>query len=428
MDTHTAQALIRFGLGRRASEPLPGDPAAWLRDQIAAPDPGPPGPSLADGFAALKQDRDDPPPPGMPRRAGLLFKGEVTALTTHALTTDLPFRERLVWFWTNHFTVSLRQGRTAATAGDFVRTAIRPHVTGRFGDMLLAVMRHPAMLLYLDNAGSVGPDSPAGLKTGRGLNENLARECLELHTLSPASGYTQADVTSFAKILTGWSVARDPAPPGFLFRPNIHEPGELAVLGRSFPPGEEGGIAALAFLAGHPATHRHLATKLVQHFVGDDAPPAAVSQIEGVLRDTDGDLGQAALALVGLNQAWLPLTKVRDPQDYVLATLRAADLPDDQRPDAPAIMRGLGQPLFGAPLPIGWQDRAPDWAGPEMMMRRIDWAYGFSGRAAALDPEQIADASLGPLLTADTALQIKRAGSRRDGLTLLFTSPEFQRR
>jgi uncharacterized protein (DUF1800 family) len=428
MDTHTAQALIRFGLGRRGSEPLPSDPAAWLRGQIAAPDPGPPGPSLADGYAALKQDKEDPPPPGTPRRTGLLFKGEVTALVTQALTTDLPFRERLVWFWTNHFTVSLRQGRTAATAGDFVRTAIRPYVTSRFGDMLLAVMRHPAMLLYLDNAASVGPGSPAALKTGRGLNENLARECLELHTLSPASGYTQADVTSFAKIITGWSVARDPEPPGFRFRPNIHEPGELTVMGHSVPPGEEGGIAALALLANHPATHRHLATKLVQHFVDDDAPPAAVRQIESTLRDTGGDLGQTSLALVALSQAWQPLTKLRGPQDYVLATLRAADLPEDKRPDAAAIMRGLGQPLFGAPLPIGWVDRAPEWTGPEMMLRRIDWAYGFSGRAAALDPEQIADASLGPLLTEDTALQVKRAGSRRDGLTLLFTSPEFQRR
>ena len=357
-----------------------------------------------------------------------MFKGETTALVTHALTTDLPFRERLVWFWANHFAISLRQGHTAATAGDYVRTAIRPHVTGRLSDMLLAVMRHPAMLLYLDNAGSAGPDSPAGLKTGRGLNENLARECLELHTVSPASGYTQADVTSFAKILTGWSVAHDPDPPGFRFRPNIHEPGDLALMGHSVPAGEPGGIEALAFLADHPATHRHLATKLVRHFVADDPPPAAIRRVEGTLRDTGGDLGQAALTLVALPEAWQPLTKVRDPRDYVLATLRAADLPQGQKPDAVAIMHGLGQPLFGAPLPNGWQDAAPDWAEPELMMRRIDWAYGFAGRAAALDPEQVGDASLGPLLTADTALQIKRAGSRREGLTLLFTSPEFQRR
>ena len=163
--------------------------------------------------------------------------------------------------------------------------------------MLLAVMRHPAMLLYLDNVGSVGPDSPAGQRGKRGLNENLARECLELHTVSPAAGYTQADVTNFARVLTGWSIDLPADPPGFRFRPFAHEPGEQIVMGRRFPPGEEGGVAALHFLADHPATHRFLATKLVRHFVADDPPEDAVRRIEGVLRDSDGDLGAAAAAL-----------------------------------------------------------------------------------------------------------------------------------
>ena len=187
-------------------------------------------------------------------------------------------------------------------------------------------------------------------------------------------------------------------------------------------------MAALAFLAGHPATHRHLAAKLVRHFVADAAPPDAVRRVEGKLRDTGGDLGAAAAALVGEPACWRPLAKLRAPQDYVLAALRAADLPVDKRPDGAAVMRALGQPLFGAPFPIGWPDQAADWAGPELMMRRVDWAYGFAGRGAALDAAMIAEASLGPLLSADTAGQIKGAGSRRDGLTLLFTSPEFQRR
>ncbi len=428
MDNAAAQAMIRFGLGRRGTEPLPADPAAWLRNQLAGPDRGPPGPSLADGFAAVIQDRDDKGT-GAPKKVGPLFKGEIDALVANALATDTPFRERLVWFWANHFTISLRGGRTAALGGDYIRTAIRPNVTGKFGDMLLAVMRHPAMLTYLDNAGSFGPNSPAGLKREKGLNENLARESLELHTLSPASGYTQADVTSYARILTGWSIANgEKEPAGFRFRPQMHEPGEQTVMGRSFPAGEEGGVAALAFLADHPATHHHLATKLVQHFVADDAPPADVRRIEAVLRDTGGHLGQAAAALTTLASAWRPLGKLRNPQDYVLAALRAADLPADHRPDGAGIMRALGQPLFGAQFPIGWPDRAADWAGPEAMMRRVDWSYGFSGRVAALDPATIADASLGPLLTPATYTAISRAGSRRDGLTLLFTSPEFQRR
>ena len=428
MDNTAAQAMIRFGLGRRGAEPLPSDPAAWLRGQLAGPDRGPPGPSMADGFAAVIQDRDDKGLPG-PKRVGALFKGEVDALVANALTTDTPFRERLVWFWANHFTISLRGGRTAALGGDYLRTAIRPNVTGKFGDMLLAVMRHPAMLTYLDNAGSFGPNSPAGLKREKGLNENLARESLELHTVSPAAGYTQADVTSYARILTGWSIANgEHEPAGFRFRPQMHEPGEQTVMGQSFLPGEEGGVAALAFLASHPATHRHLATKLVQHFVADDPSPSDVRRVEGVLRETGGDLGQAAAVLITLPGAWQPLVKLRTPQDYVLAAVRAADLPPDNRPDGAAIMRGLGQPLFGAQFPIGWPDRAADWTGPEAMMRRVDWSYAFSGRAASLDPATVADASLGQLLTPATYTAISRAGSRRDGLTLLFTSPEFQRR
>ena len=424
-------ALIRFGLGRRGAEPLPSDPSAWLRGQLSSADPGPPGPSLADGFAAVLQDREDKPPPGTPRAVGKLAKAEIDALVSYALVTDTPFRERLVRFWANHFTVAMRGPPVAASAGDFVRTAIRPYVTARFGDMLLAVMRHPAMLAYLDNAGSIGPNSPYGLRSGKGLNENLARESLELHTVTPAAGYTQADVTSYARILTGWSLSLGKAgdPPGFRFRQGIHEPGSQTVMGQSFPEGEQGGIDAFAFLATHPSTYHHLATKLVQHFGADDPAPADVRRVEGVLRDTKGDLHEAALSLIMLPSAWNPpLGKLRSPQDYVLAAMRAADLPEGNRPDGAAVMRALGQPMFGAPFPIGWPDRATDWSGPEAIMRRVDWAYGFGNRTAALDPAVVAQSSLGPLLGAQTVSAIQHAGSRGDAMTLLFTSPEFQRR
>lgn len=434
MDNEPFHALIRFGLGRRGTEPLPADPLAWLRQQLHGPDAGPPGPSLTDVLAAWQQDRmarraqqaagtDAPPAAGR-----TIAKAEIDALVSHALVTPTPFRERLVRFWANHFTVAMRGPVIAVTAGDFVRTAIRPHVTGRFHDMLLAVMRHPAMLAYLDNARSAGPNSPAGLQSGRGLNENLARESLELHTVSPAAGYSQADVTAYATILTGWSVSdgRD-APAGFVFRPNLHEPGAKTVMGQTFRDGEEGGIAALAWLAGHPATHRHLAFKLVQHFVADTPAPADVAAIEAVLRDSQGDVGLAAGAILSLRSAWQPMTKLRPPQDYVLAAMRAADLPAGDRPDGAAVMRMLGQPVFGAPFPIGWPDRAPDWAGPESVMRRVDWAFDFSKRAPA-EPADIATAALGPLLSGSTAAAMRGAGSRQDAMTLLLTSPEFQRR
>ena len=427
MDARAAHAAIRFGLGPALGDDV-ADPAAWLASQLAAPDAGPPGAGVAEAFAALAQDRTDPLPAGQPNRARLIFRAEVAALSDQAVATATPFRERLVWFWANHFTVSLRRGEVAPLAGAYVREAIRPHVAGQFGDMLLAVVRHPAMLLYLDNAGSVGPSSAAGQRQRRGLNENLARECLELHTVSPASGYTQADVTALARVLTGWGVEREPASAGYRFRANAHEPGEHAVLGHAVPPGEEGGVAALRFLATHPATHRHLATKLVRHFVADAPPPDAVRTVEAALRDTGGNLGAAALAVTALPGAWAPLTKLRTPQELVVAAVRAAGLPAGKRPDVPGVLAGLGQGLFNAPFPTGWPDTAADWSGPEALLRRVDWAYGFAGRAGLPEPMEMAEAALGPLLRPDTAAALRGAGSRRDALTLLLASPEFQRR
>ena len=429
MDLRTAHALVRFGLGRRGSEPLPADPAAWIAGQLDGLDPGvsEPGSTTAAGLAALRYDRENKPAPGESRARGA-FRAAAAAQLAAALTTGTPFRERLVWFWTNHFTVSLRHGGCAPLMGAFVEEAIRPHVTGRFADMLLAVMRHPAMLIYLDNARSIGPDSTAGERTKRGLNENLARECLELHTVTQAAGYTQADVTSFARVLTGWSIDLKADRPGYRFRPATHEPGEQTVLGRTFPPGEAGGEAALAFLGTHPATYRSLATKLARHFVADDPAPDAVRRVASALRDTGGDLGAAALAVTRVEAAWTPHAKLRSPMDFTVASLRAIDLPPARRPDLLGVLGGLGQPLWTAPLPNGWPDRAADWASPDAMLRRIDWAHAFAGRASGLEPTDVAQASLGPLASDAMLGAVRRAGSRQDGLTILLSSPEFQRR
>jgi uncharacterized protein (DUF1800 family) len=424
------QAIIRFGLGQRGMQPPPADAASWLAGQIIGPDTAafPPNlPSVSDGLIVLREQNKFQLPPAS-SLVRPLYELDVKAQTEQLLTTDAPFRERLVWFWANHFTVSIRQGSTAATVGPYVREAIRPNVTSPFFAMLLSVVRHPAMLMYLENDQSVGPNSPIGLKTGLGLNENLARECLELHTLSPASGYTQQDVTEFAKILTGWGVDRRAAEPGFIFREAAHEPGAKTVMGRTFPPGEAGGIMALDFLASHPATHQHLATQLASQFVADAPPPEAVQSLAGVLRDTQGDLGAAALAVTQLPDAWTPLAKFRNPQDFAVAALRLLDLPASGRPRVQAVFAGLGQPLWNAPLPNGWSDQASDWASPDGLMRRIDWSYGVAGHVGEQDPMQLADAALGPFLRSATATQIQHAGSRRDALTLLLASPEFQRR
>jgi uncharacterized protein (DUF1800 family) len=428
MDLRTAQALIRFGLGRRGEEPLPADPAVWLKDQLRNPDPTSPAATTERALDALRFDRQNKPPPGE-RRGPVMYREDARAALIAALTTPAPFRERLVWFWTNHFTVSVRGG-AAALCGAFVAEAVRPHVTGRFEDMLLAVMHHPAMLVYLNNAASVGPESRVGRRKNLGLNENLARECMELHTLTTAAGYTQADVTNFARILTGWSINLRADPPGFMFRGFAHEPGSITLMGRSFPPGEEGGVEALRFLANHPSTHRNLAKKLVQYFVTDTPSPADTGTIEAVLRDTGGNLGAAGATLVGLNAAWQPATKLREPQDYVIAGLRMLAPPEDAlgQINVMGMLAGLGQPLWNAPQPDGWPDRAANWAGPEEMMRRIDWSYGVAGRVGNRDPGAMAEANLGPLLRPATWTAVMRAGSRRDALTLLLTSPEFQRR
>jgi uncharacterized protein (DUF1800 family) len=438
--TSTMVALARFGLGRRLNESLPADPRGWLRAQVTGPDPTPVQgmPTTADALAVLRDQQaareqraeagDKDVDQRGPKPVGQLARQERRALLDNALVTPAPFRERLVRFWANHFTIADRSLLVSACSGPYVREAIRPYVTGRFSDMLLAVMRHPAMLGYLNQVRSIGPDSRLGELRHKGLNENLARECLELHTVTPASGYTQADVTNFARILTGWSVQLRNPPLGFMYRPGMHEPGEIEVMGRTWPAGEQGGIELLTWLGTHPATYHHLAEKLVRHFVADEPPPEDVQRIESVLRETQGDLGAASLALIELPGAWVPAAKLRAPQDFVIACLRATGATPDAVPNIDAMVKSLGEGEFQAPFPIGWPDRAADWAGPEAMLQRVDFAYGLSGRLADTDPEQLAHYALGPLLSPQTLGQIRAAGSRREGLTLLLACPEFQRR
>jgi uncharacterized protein (DUF1800 family) len=435
-------APIRFGLGLRLEESPPADPEAWLARQLDAPGPAPGGVSTeaalriraesarlgrerAAARAALPADATPGPEQRLP--ISELISAEARAWLAHRLTSAEPFRDRLVDFWANHFTVSRRVAAASGLSGPLEREAIRPHLTGRFEDMLVAVTRHPAMLGYLDNHHSVGPASRIGLRTRRGLNENLAREVLELHTLSPAGGYGQADVQALARILTGWSVAFDAEPFGVVWRPDAHEPGPKTLLGRVFQEGPDSQEAALRFLGTHPATFRHLAGKLARHFVADDPPEAAVARLDAVLNETGGDLGAVSHALIALPEAWSPpLGKFRAPADYVIAVARAAGTTRAEVLNSALI--GLGQPIWNAPQPDGWPDRAEAWAAPEALMRRVDWAHAFAGRLGRADPVAVAEAGLGPLARAETVDAMRRAGSVRDALTLLFASPEFMHR
>jgi len=442
MEPRSHIASVRFGLGPRLGEAMPADPVQWLDQQLTAEarPPLPAGfdapPSTRQGLAAFRADREaQARGEAQPDNATRLFRAEAIAQAERLLTTPEPFLERLVQFWANHFTCSRRAAMVGPLMGAYVREAIRPHVTGSFAGMLRAVAQHPAMLAYLDNANSAGPASPAAARPGTGLNENLAREILELHTVSPAAGYIQADVTEFAKVLTGWSIGRldqaDEPGGNFMFRPFRHQPGAKLVMGQRFEEGLAGGLAALQWLATHPATCTHLATKLARHFVADAPPPHCVAALATVLRDTGGDLAAVARALVRLPEAWAPLTKLRSPQDYVVAALRAVGAGPASGAAALAGFNQLGQPLWAAPGPNGWPDEAAAWVAPEALMRRAEFAWALAGRVAAngrSPARDMAAAMLGPSARAETLTAIAQAGSEREALTLLLASPEFQRR
>jgi uncharacterized protein (DUF1800 family) len=427
-DTRSLHAMIRFGYGRRGDEPLPADPIGWLVAQLDGPDPALalPGKTTPQALAMLRRDTENDA--GDLKRTNPAFDEDTSTTMNNWLTTDTPFRERLVWFWANHFTVSLRaHGDLKALVPSYVRDAIRPHVTGRFTDMLAAVMHHPAMLYYLDNIHSAGPDSAFGRDHGRGLNENLARESLELHTVTAESGYTQRDVTEYAKVLTGWTYDMHRPVPGFQFRADLHQPGEKTVLGRTLPEGEAGGRQMLAWLGEHPRAYRSIATKLTRHFVADDPPDACIHRVETVLRYTGGDLRAAAMAVIALPEAWQPATKFRAPMDYVVAVLRALGIGTYHMAEFWGALAVLGQIPLTAPMPNGFPDTAAAWGSGEGLLRAIDWVHRVTPYRD-LDPEAVAQNALGRLVSANTMRQVFGAETPRDGLMLVLTSPEFMRR
>jgi uncharacterized protein (DUF1800 family) len=373
------------------------------------------------------------PPPYLPQQ---VFLAELDARFNGTIhEPPIGIGERLTMFWANHFAVSAaKQEEVRILAGAFEREAIRPHVFGRFADMLLAVETHPAMLFYLDNQQSVGPDSKAGARGKRGLNENLARETMELHTLGVGGGYTQIDVTSLAAILTGWTVQRRPSSIGaagiFAFNPGAHQPGEQTLLGLTYADdGFVQGREALKDLARQSATARHIATKLAQHFVADEPPPELVRRLAATFTKTDGDLQAVTLELISCEVAWTPTsTKVRSPMEYVVALLRASG----EKPKPQFILGALnamGQPLWAPAQPNGYPDTAAAWISSEGLSTRIDVASLIARNASPqIDPRRISVDLLGPLLSPETSQAISRAETKAQGLSIAFLSPEFQRR
>lgn len=358
------------------------------------------------------------------------------ALRLHAATSSpTPMVERLVSFWSNHFCVDVdKDAKVMVLAGPYERMAIRPHVLGRFKDMLLAVMRHPAMLTYLDNDSSVGPNSRSGQKTRQRPTENLAREILELHTVGVGAGYSQADVTAFACALTGWTFRNDTLEAGkanaFTFRERAHEPSAQTIMGRHYPDnGEAQAAAVLSDLASHPATARHLAVKLCAAFLGDPPPASLVDRLTRRFLDTDGDLREVTLALLEAPEAWsAPRQSLVTPYGFVAAISRVADLwRGDIQPPLRAL-QALGEPLWRPPAPNGFHGPGDAWLAPAAIKTRLEVALQAAHRIAMPDhPVDVAADLYGDVLSSDTEEALRRCADKAQGYALMFMSPEFQR-
>jgi uncharacterized protein (DUF1800 family) len=476
-DNSAAIALNRFGLGARPDDTPPADPKAWLLAQFEQYQPlpaawagQPTAVALATQLGEQRQQNAgvsanasananvDPAASqatGQTEKlaANKAIRGEirdiyrtaVDARVNSALTSSTPFIDRLVHFWANHFAVSVEKPQVAALAGAFEMEAIRPHVLGRFDDMLVAVERHPAMQIFLDQTRSVGPDSMAAMRAEqrnpdnkRGLNENLAREIMELHTLGVRSGYTQADVTEFARALTGWSVAgvKGPQPNGaapgsFVFRTQVHEPGSRTIMGRRYDQqGEDQALAILHDFAASPATAQHIAGKLARHFVSDNPPPAVTERLANAFERSGGDLPTVYRALIDSPEAWSPVAaKFKTPWEWTISSMRGLGWQDLGKLQGAPLLTQLGEPVWRPGSPAGYDDIAASWAAPDALVRRVEVAQRFAARVGdRIDPRTLGQTLLVGSISAPTQTAVSRAESASTAIALLLVSPDFQRR
>jgi uncharacterized protein (DUF1800 family) len=461
MSLEGAIAAHRFGLGARPGEIAHAseNPKAWLLNQVSGPAPQP---QPADGqpfdnagklvseeedYKILKFMEKGNKQKGIKKSAAKKAAGgnirrhtymrEMTARLALGFTTDRPFAERIVRFWSNHFTISTQRHKVVLFAGDFEREAIRPNITATFEDLLFAVCMHPAMQIYLDNWHSIGPHSPAGSKRSKGLNENLGRELMELYTLGVDGGYTQADVIAMAKLLTGWGIY-DGRSSGFGFFQQRHEPGRIALRGKSYAPGWEGSVAAIRDLARDPATARNISRKLAAHFISDNPPKDSVARLQKAFIETHGNLRALYETIVKDPAAWTPQQKkMRTPVEYVTAAQRLVGWPshgDQERQERHArriiaAVRLMGEVPFAAPSPKGWPDTADAWSGSDGLLDRIEWAKNFGEELGGnFNAGAVAEMGLGPLLRPATKTVMARASNPGEAIALLLASPEFQRR
>jgi uncharacterized protein (DUF1800 family) len=464
-------AVLRFGLGAKPGDltVVGAEPRAWLMSQVRGPAPLAVDASLAPsdqifaGLLAAREERrkmsQESAAQGAEAKAAFNavreayqphYRAQVLARAQSAVLTTRPFAERLVHFWSNHFAVSADKGVVFGLAGTLENEAIRPHVAGRFVDLLTAVEQHPAMIAFLDNQYSVGKDSDAARLAARvrrpdinapkrqfGINENLAREILELHTLGVNGGYSQADVTSFAEIITGWSIGGGKGrfaggtPGRFYFSGLLHEPGPKVFLGKTYTEqGQRQGEAVLADLARRPETAQFIATKLVRHFIADDPPSAAVERLSRAFLKSGGYLPDVYAALVESPEAWEPdARKFKTPQDFVFSTLRALNVSPAQPEEVIRTFDLLGQRQYTPGSPAGWPDTSENWDGSDALMHRVLWASRVGAKyERGIEPAELAVASLGAYARPETLTALRRATTSGQAVALLLMSPEFQRR
>jgi uncharacterized protein (DUF1800 family) len=439
-------AVQRFGLGPRPGTlaAIADDPQKAVLDEIARPE----SLHLRDRTLPVYRTACAESQRGF-SRSHAIFEREMRARFRKAVAAPIGFGERLVHFWSNHFSMSVEKAETIrGTVGQLEREVIRVHALGSFADMLVGVMKHPAMIAFLDNENSIGPRSVIGRSWRVGHNQNLAREALELHTLGVGGGYGEDDVEAMARMLTGWSYVQgwqadhnwqggSAANRGqFLFRPDWHEPGAQTLLGVSYRAGGlEQAEAALRALARHPKTAEHLAFKMLAHFLTDTPTRAMVRRLSKAYLDGGSDLGAMTRALVTMPQSWvMPLAKLRTPYELAIAQFRSIELASYSPSQDWAVLeplRALRHMPFHRGPPDGYPDETTAWLEPDGMRIRVETAKLFASQFArerVADPVLLADELFDTALSAPSRRAITRASDAHHALVALFSSPEFQRR
>lgn len=442
-------ASHRFGFSENSQQLLRVDPRAWVLEQFKRPAAFDAS-GLIDSAQALLLTRQvlKAALGAQPSESDKVPKDELGPMTPsrkelrqtnihslvrrwqHTIQTPTPVAERWVQFWSNHFCVAATKGTMLAMVGPHEYEAIRPHAFGRYKDLLRAATLHPSMLIYLDNAQSFGPQSRAGTRREKGLNENLARELLELHTLGAHAGFTQFDVTQTAMLLTGWTVGLQTGGKSE-FVPALHQPGNKVILGKTYPEGPQALDTLLTDLSRHPACATFMAAKLCRHFVTDNPSPVLIQAVAQRFTQSDGDLVDTAKALFSHDAAWAADNppKFKRPEELVISAHRMLKLPLRAIEQNVGAVLAMGQSLGRTPSPQGWPDRSEEWLSPDSLLKRVQWADRFGeAHRESTDPRSLMHLAFAQDLSTPTAQAIERAESAAQALALALASPEFLRR